>query len=45
MTKREAAGITGEGVYALATCALGWWTIGVFTAWGLAAPRGVSHPL
>jgi len=46
MTKVEAAGITGRGLYALTTpLAQGWLNFGVFTDWGLAAPRRVSHPL
>jgi hypothetical protein len=45
-----AAGITGRGLYALATPGIlqrasGVVTFGVFTAWGIAAPRRVSRPL
>jgi hypothetical protein len=43
--KAEAAGIAGEGVYALATPTQEWLTFGVFTARSLAALRGVSRPL
>lgn len=46
MKRIEAAGNTGRGPYALATSlAQGWFNFGVFTDWGLAAPRRVSHPL